>query len=178
MKQLFVVFAFALLAGCGQQSSVMEEIEKSQREAEQAAAANLAASQQYLAQNKQKPGVVTTASGLQYEIVRAGDASLEPPGPADTASVMYEGRLISGVVFDSAYARGEPAQFRVGGVIAGWTEALQLMRPGAEFLLTIPPDLGYGEEGAGGDIPGNSALIFKVELLGYRTADGKTVGKF
>ena len=133
MKKLLASFAFALLAGCGQQnnSSVMEEIEKSQREAEQAVAANLAASQQYLAQNKQKQGVVTTASGLQYEIVRAGDAKLKPPGPTDMANVMYEGKLISGAVFDSSYARGEPAQFPVNRVISGWTEALQLIHPGS-----------------------------------------------
>jgi FKBP-type peptidyl-prolyl cis-trans isomerase len=182
MKPRFALFAaFALLAAplaaCDKPGSVMDEIAKQDKEEAAKTAAAEAANATFLNANKAKPGVMTTASGLQYEIVRAGDATAPAPGPADTVSVMYEGKLVSGKVFDSAYARGAPAQFEVGGVIPGWTEALQLMHPGAEFQLVLPPNIAYGAQD-NGDIPPNSVLVFKVELLGYRTPAGKVYGKF
>lgn len=179
MRRLFATLALAAaLAACGQQSSVMEEIDKQNKAEADAAGAVIAEGQKFLAENKAKAGVTTTKSGLQYEVVRKGDEKLAPPSPQDTVNVMYEGKLVNGTVFDSAYERGAPIQFEVGGVIPGWTEALQLMHPGAEFQLVLPPEIGYGEDGSPPTIPGHSVLIFKVELLGYKTPAGKIVGKF
>lgn len=181
MRTLIVCCALAsaaLLSSCGQGSDVAGEIARQDKAEADAVGQNLADGQQFMAANKVKPGVVTTASGLQYEIVKKGDESKPAPGVNDTVNVMYEGKLTDGAVFDSAYERGEPVQFQVGGVIAGWTEALQLMHPGAEFRLVIPPQIAYGEEGRPPTIPQNSVLVFKVELLGYETAAGKKVGKF
>ena len=118
----------------------------------------------YLAENGSRSGVITTSSGLQYEIISQGSG--EKPVPEDTVRVHYEGALIDGTVFDSSYQRGEPAEFPVGMVIAGWTEGLQLMSVGSTFRLVIPSDLAYGTRGAGESIPPNSTLVFKVELLG------------
>lgn len=117
----------------------------------------------FLAENKTKEGVTTTESGLQYKVIRAGEG--KKPGKTDSVTVHYRGRLINGAVFDSSYERGEPASFPVGGVISGWTEALQLMQEGAKWELYIPAELGYGARGAGGDIGPNEVLIFEVELL-------------
>ncbi len=117
----------------------------------------------FLTENRQKPGITTTASGLQYEVLTEGSG----PKPTLRSSVTthYHGTLINGTVFDSSYQRGEPATFPVNGVIAGWTEALQLMGEGAKYRLYIPSELAYGKRGAGRDIPGDTALIFDVELL-------------
>jgi FKBP-type peptidyl-prolyl cis-trans isomerase len=134
--------------------------------------------QTFLADNKAKAGVVTTASGLQYQRVKAGDESIPSPALNDTVRVHYEGALIDGSVFDSSYKRGQPIDFRPNQVIPGWTEALQLMHPGDEFRIVLKPELGYGAAGAGGVIPGNAVLVFKVEMLGYRTADGRVAGQF
>ena len=117
----------------------------------------------YLAENKNRGGVTTTASGLQYEVVSQGSG--EKPGPQDTVKVHYEGTLINGTVFDSSYQRGEPAEFPVGRVIPGWVEGIQLMNVGSTYRFVIPSDLAYGEQGAGEVIPPNSTLVFKVELL-------------
>ncbi|MGE3302656.1 MAG: FKBP-type peptidyl-prolyl cis-trans isomerase [Hyphomonadaceae bacterium] len=178
MKKLFAAaFVCLALAACGRPSSVSEELDKQDKAATEERAQVIAESESFLAANKAKPGVKTTASGLQYEVVRAGDVKAPPPGPADTVTVMYEGTLPNGKVFDSSYRRGEPARFQVGGVIPGWTEALQLMHPGGEFRLALPTDIGYGPEGAGGgEIPGHSALVFRVELLGYVKPNGQKVG--
>ena len=126
-------------------------------------AVNRAASEAFLAQNARRAGVVVTKSGLQYEVVRAGSGTR--PGPADSVEVHYRGTLVDGSEFDSSYKRGEPVSFGVGQVIAGWTEALQLMAPGAKWNLYIPADLAYGAGGAGTIIGPNSALVFEVELL-------------
>jgi FKBP-type peptidyl-prolyl cis-trans isomerase len=137
---------------------------------------NLARSQAFLAQNAGNPGVQVTSSGLQYRYDRVMPESGPRPTAADRVRVHYEGRLIDGQVFDSSFARGEPAEFPLGGVIAAWTEAVQLMRPGETITLWAPPELAYGNRGAGGgEIPANSALIFRVELLGFSRADGTTV---
>ena len=117
----------------------------------------------YLAKNAKRDNVVVTQSGLQFETVRAGEGP--NPGPEDVVFVHYEGMLVSGQIFDSSYARNEPAAFPVSGVIPGWTEALQRMQAGGEYRLAIPSELAYGEMGSGPDIPPNSVLLFRVELL-------------
>ena len=124
---------------------------------------NKAEGEAFLATNAQKAGVATLPSGLQYEVLTEGTG----PKPSLKSSVTthYHGTLINGTVFDSSYQRGQPATFPVNGVIAGWTEALQLMGEGSKYRLYIPADLAYGKRGAGRDIPGDTALIFDVELL-------------
>jgi FKBP-type peptidyl-prolyl cis-trans isomerase FklB len=114
---------------------------------------------EFLAANAKKPGVVTLPSGLQYKVIREGTG--KTPGPHDLVTVHYRGALINGNEFDSSYRKGKPATFRVDGVIAGWTEALQLMKEGAKWQLFIPPDLAYGERGTLAD----KTLIFDVELI-------------
>jgi FKBP-type peptidyl-prolyl cis-trans isomerase FklB len=117
----------------------------------------------FLAANKSKEGVVVLPDGLQYKILTAGNGP--KPTASDTVSVNYRGTLINGTEFDSSYKRGQPASFPVGGVIKGWTEALQLMPVGSKWQLFVPSDLAYGDRGAGGDIAPGSTLIFEVELL-------------
>ena len=124
---------------------------------------NLKASQAFLDQNKGRKEVKTTASGLQYEVITEGSG--ETPKPTDQVTVNYRGTLPDGKVFDSSYDRGEPATFPVNGVIPGWVEALQLMKPGSKYKIYLPPALAYGESGAGGDIGPNQALVFEVELM-------------
>ncbi|HET6471973.1 MAG TPA: FKBP-type peptidyl-prolyl cis-trans isomerase [Pseudomonadales bacterium] len=124
---------------------------------------NLAAAKAYLAENAKKPGVTTTASGLQYEVLTAGNGP--KPTLSDTVTTNYTGTLINGTVFDSSVERGTPATFPVNGVIPGWVEALQLMNVGSKWRIVIPPELAYKERGAGNRIGPNEALIFEVELL-------------
>ena len=124
---------------------------------------NKAEGEAFLAENSQKPGVTTLPSGLQYEVLTEGSGP--KPGLSSSVTTHYHGTLINGTVFDSSYQRGQPATFPVNGVIAGWTEALQLMGEGSKYRLYIPSDLAYGKRGAGRDIPGDTALIFDVELL-------------
>ena len=119
----------------------------------------------FLAKNKAEPDVKTTASGLQYKVVRAGPPEGARPQVGDEVKVHYQGTLLDGTVFDSSYQQGAPAVFEVGQLVDGWNEALQLMKPGDEFLLYVPPHLAYGEEGAGGVIPPNAVLVFRMELL-------------
>lgn len=123
----------------------------------------IAAGQAFLQENSQREGVSVTDSGLQYEVITAGDG--EKPTAASTVRTHYHGTLVDGKVFDSSYERGEPAEFPVNGVIKGWTEALQMMPVGSKWRLTVPHDLAYGEQGAGGAIAPFSTLIFDVELL-------------
>ena len=125
--------------------------------------ANLAAATAFLEENKAREGVVVTDTGLQYEIIEAGEGA--KPGAEDTVEVHYRGTLVDGTEFDSSYKRGETVTFGVGQVIPGWTEALQLMSAGSKWNLYIPPELGYGAGGAGQMIGPNSALIFEVELV-------------
>jgi len=130
---------------------------------EKKAQMNLSEGIKFLEQNKLKEGVVTLPSGLQYKVIRDGLGQ----SPVDTSfvTVHYTGRLIDGKVFDSSVERGQPAQFQLNGVIAGWTEALKLMKTGASWVLYIPPELAYGERGTHGILP-HSVLVFDVELLG------------
>lgn len=127
---------------------------------------NLEASQAFLEKNKQRAGVKTTESGLQYEILEEGPAEGDSPTEANIVSVHYRGTLLDGSEFDSSHARGEPAQFPLAQVIPGWTEGVQLMSEGDKFRFYIPPSLAYGETGTpGGPIGPNETLIFEVELL-------------
>lgn len=125
----------------------------------------LAKNKEYLDANKAKPGVVVTASGLQYKIITAGSGP--SPSVSSKVKVNYRGTLIDGTEFDSSYKRGQPAEFGVGQVIKGWTEALQLMKRGAKYQLTIPSELAYGERG-GGSVPPNAVLNFEVELIDFK----------
>ena len=125
--------------------------------------ANAAAATVFLTENGAREGVLTTPSGLQYEVLEAGAGA--SPGADDRVQVHYRGTLLDGTEFDSSYARGEPVVFGVGQVISGWTEALQLMQVGSKYKLFIPSDLAYGAGGAGDLIGPNAALIFEVELL-------------
>lgn len=127
---------------------------------------NKAEGEKFLADNKKKAGIKTTASGLQYKVITAGTG--KTPKATDTVKTHYRGTLINGTEFDSSYKRGEPAEFPVNGVIKGWTEALQLMKEGAKWQLFIPSELAYGERGAGKDIGPNSTLIFDIELLSVK----------
>lgn len=132
-------------------------------EMQEQAAKNKAEGEAFLTENAKQEGVVVTESGLQYKILEPGEG--ESPGPADVATVHYRGTLIDGTQFDSSYDRGQPAAFPVGGVIAGWSEALQLMKPGAKWQLVIPAELAYGDRGAGQEIGPNATLLFDVELI-------------
>ncbi len=123
----------------------------------------IAENEEFLAKNKDKPGVITTASGLQYEVIKMGTGP--KPTAQNTVKVNYVGTLIDGTEFDSSIKKNEPAQFPVAGVIPGWTEALQLMPVGSKFKLFIPPTLAYGATGAGDVIKPYSTLIFEVDLL-------------
>ena len=124
--------------------------------------ANQAAAGKFLAENGKKPGVVTSKSGLQYKVVKEGSG--ETPKPTDEVTVNYRGTLLNGQEFDSSYKRGEPTSFPLNRVIPGWTEGVGLMKPGAKYVLYVPPDLAYGVRPKPG-IPPGSLLIFEVELL-------------
>jgi FKBP-type peptidyl-prolyl cis-trans isomerase FklB len=117
----------------------------------------------YMAENAKKDGVVTTDSGLQYEIIEAGDGAT--PGPEDKVIAHYKGTLLDGTVFDSSYDRGEPATFPVNGVIQGWQETLQMMKEGAKWRIVVPANLAYGPRGAGQLIGPNETLVFDIELI-------------
>lgn len=119
--------------------------------------------EKYLAENAKKEGVVTLPSGLQYQVIKEGNG--RKPKATDKVKCHYEGMLIDGTLFDSSIQRGEPATFPLNGVIAGWTEGLQLMQEGAKYRFFIPYQLGYGEQGAGASIPPFAALVFDVELI-------------
>ena len=131
--------------------------------AEEAYAQNKASGEAFLANNAKKEGVTVLPSGLQYEVISAGNG--KKPSATDRVQCHYEGTLIDGTVFDSSIKRGEPAVFGVNQVIKGWVEALQLMQEGAKWRLYIPYDMAYGEHGAGEMIPPYSTLVFEVELI-------------
>ncbi len=148
-------------------TALQTELRQKQVETAKAAAEeNKKAGDAFLEENKKKDGVVVLPSGLQYKILKAGDG--KKPTDADTVECHYRGTLIDGTEFDSSYKRGQPASFKVTGVIAGWTEALKVMPVGSKWQLFVPPQLGYGERGAGREIGPNATLIFEVELLGIK----------
>jgi FKBP-type peptidyl-prolyl cis-trans isomerase FklB len=128
---------------------------------------NKAAAKDFLARNGQEKSVVTTASGLQYKVIAAGDRKAAAITATDEVTVQYRGKLLDGTEFDSTYSRGTPATFKVNGVIPGWQEALVLMKPNAKWQLFVPPELAYGS-GPKPGIPGNSLLIFDVELVSVK----------
>ena len=145
-----------------------EMVAKQEQVNKEAGAKNAAAGQKFLADNKTKEGVKTTASGLQYKVMKEGSGAT--PKTTDTVTVNYRGTLIDGTEFDSSYKRNEPISFPVTGVIPGWTEALQLMKVGSKYQVFIPANLAYGAQGAGQVIGPNSTLIFDVELLGVQAS--------
>ena len=146
-----------------QVKDIMSQFEKDmEQKQKQAGEKNKTEGEKFLEDNKKKPGVKTTASGLQYKVEKEGTGA--PPKPTDMVTVNYRGTLIDGTEFDSSYKRNQPATFPVNGVIKGWTEALQLMKKGAKYQLFIPASLAYGERAMGPDIGPNSTLIFDVEL--------------
>jgi FKBP-type peptidyl-prolyl cis-trans isomerase FklB len=134
------------------------------------AARNETAAKEFLAKNGKEKGVITTASGLQYKILAAGDKKAPPIANTDTVTVEYRGKLINGTEFDSSYSRGVPATFPVNGVIRGWQEALVLMKPGAKWQLFVPPELAYGPR-TQAKIPANSLLIFDVNVVSAEAAN-------
>ena len=147
---------------------IVQDFFQKQEQKQRAAAAEKhkvqkAEGEKYQAEKAKKEGVVTLPSGLQYQVLREGNG--RKPKATDQVRCHYEGMLIDGTLFDSSIQRGEPATFPLNGVIAGWTEGLQLMQEGAKYRLFIPYHLGYGERGAGGSIPPFAALVFDVELL-------------
>lgn len=148
--------------------TIVQDFFRKQEEKQNAAAAEKGKKakeegEKYLADNAKKDGVVVTASGLQYTVIKGGNG--KKPKATDKVKCHYEGFLIDGTVFDSSVQRGEPATFPLNQVIAGWTEGLQLMQEGAKYRFFIPYNLGYGAHGAGASIPPFAALIFDVELI-------------
>lgn len=127
---------------------------------------NKAVGEKFLVENSKKEGVVTLPSGLQYQVLREGNG--KQPNATDKVECHYEGFLVDGTVFDSSYKRGETVTFSLNGVIAGWTEGLQLMQEGAKYRFFIPYQLGYGEKGSGQSIPPYAALVFDVELIAVK----------
>jgi FKBP-type peptidyl-prolyl cis-trans isomerase FklB len=147
-----------------QVKQVMEQFEKDmEQKQKEAADKNAAEGAKFLEENKKKPGVKTTADGLQYKVLKEGNGAT--PKPTDIVTVNYRGTLIDGTEFDSSYKRGQPATFSLGGVIKGWSEGLQLMKVGSKYQFFIPSSLAYGNRAVGPDIGPNSTLIFEVELL-------------
>jgi FKBP-type peptidyl-prolyl cis-trans isomerase len=149
---------------------MMNKLEQSRRdqqakEDESKAKGNVKAGKDFLEANKSKPGVVTTASGLQYKVLTAGSGA--KPTSASTVKIHYTGSLIDGTVFDSSIKRGEPAEFPLGGVIPGFAEALSMMSVGAKYMVYMPSELAYGMQQAG-PIPPGSVLVFEIELLGIK----------
>lgn len=163
MKFPALALAVLLLAACGAKGPDTAQLEKASAEAKA-----------YMTTNAKAEGVKALPSGVQYKIVRSGPPGGLKPGPQDEVKVHYEGKLVSGQVFDSSYERGQPAAMPLPALIPAWKEALQQMRPGDEWILYVPPEMGYGSEGAGGgEIPPNSVLIFRIELIDVLPAPGR-----
>ena len=165
------VIAGDLKLGDAEAQQIVQEFFAKQEEKQKAEAAEKgkAAKQEgekFLAENGKKEGVITTASGLQYQVLREGNG--QSPKATDTVECHYEGTLIDGTKFDSSYDRAQTATFPLNQVIAGWTEGLQLMKEGGKYRFFIPYELGYGERGAGASIPPFSTLVFDVELVSVK----------
>lgn len=161
MQLLIPVLAAVLaLAGCNRGADAAD-VAKSAAEAKA-----------YMETNAKAEGIKTLPSGVQYKIVKSGPTTGLKPGPQDEVKVHYEGKLEDGTIFDSSYERGAPAAMPLDRLIPAWQEALQLMRPGDEWTLYVPSNLGYGEEGAG-QIPPGAPLIFRIELIDVLPAPGR-----
>lgn len=158
-----------------QQQFVMQMQAKQQEQLLEMQQKNRAAGDVFLAENKKKDGVITTDSGLQYQILEKGDGAT--PSGNDIVTVHYTGTLIDGTKFDSSVDRGQAADLPLNGIIPGWTEALQLMKVGTKARLVIPSDLAYGENGAPPVIEPNSVLVFNVELLGIKEAPAEAAAE-
>ena len=159
-----------------QQAFAARQQEKQVKKVMEMSAANKEAAKKFLDENKGKEGVVTTASGLQYKVIKQGTG--QKPTATDTVKVHYKGSLLNGTEFDSSYKRNQPLEFKVDQVIPGWGEALQLMNSGSTYMLYIPPELAYGDRGAPPVIEPGSLLVFKVELLDVKTGEeGKSTDK-
>ena len=167
MKKAIVMALAALLmtgmASCNSNTSSSESTEETTPDYGQQIKDNKTLGREFMEQNAQNDSVVQTKSGMQYIVVKEGNGA--KPGPEDTVTVHYTGKLIDGTVFDSSVERGEPATFPLNQVIPGWTEGLQLMSEGSEYRLFIPSELAYGSKGAGDQILPNSTLIFDVQLI-------------
>lgn len=165
------VIAGDLKLGDAEAQQIVQEFfakqeEKQKAEASEKGKAAKQDGEEFLAENGKKEGVITTASGLQYQVLREGNG--QSPKATDTVECHYEGTLIDGTKFDSSYDRGQTATFPLNQVIAGWTEGLQLMKEGGKYRFFIPYELGYGERGAGASIPPFSTLVFDVELVSVK----------
>ncbi|MFT7687064.1 MAG: FKBP-type peptidyl-prolyl cis-trans isomerase FklB [Candidatus Azotimanducaceae bacterium] len=160
VSKVLAVFMLLSIFACS--DAVKENNTNSKDERGMHLSDNMAKAKAFLEENAKKEGVTVTASGLQYEVINSGEG--KTPGPTDTVVTHYAGSFLDGSEFDSSISRGEPTTFPVNGVISGWTEALQLMQEGDKWRLFIPPNLAYGERGVG-PIPGNTALIFEIELI-------------
>jgi FKBP-type peptidyl-prolyl cis-trans isomerase FklB len=171
------ILGLSALMGCkpsdgAAEKSVMDGVEGNQVAGGEAAVAppsmdpvaNQKAADAFLATNKTANGVQTTASGLQYAVIASGPGDGPRPTAESIVQVNYEGKLLTGQVFDSSFARGQAQEFPVGALIPAWVEALQLMRPGDEWTIWVPPAIGYGASGAGDTIPPNALLIFRMRL--------------
>lgn len=171
-----MLMALGLLVSACDNSGVMREVEKAEAEKAKAAENQVAASQRFLEEVRARPGTEARPSGLLVAFTRREPATANNAPPPATALVLvhYEGRLADGSVFNSSFG-GDPAQFPLNGVVPGFSEAIQLMRPGEEVLATMPSELGYGASGSPPAIPPNAALQFRIQLLAYRTADGREV---
>ncbi|HEY3948697.1 FKBP-type peptidyl-prolyl cis-trans isomerase [Phenylobacterium sp.] len=156
---LFAAAALSVAATCGAASAQAP-----------AAPPSAASGADFLAKTAKEPGVKTLPSGLEYKVIASGPAGGPSPKEGDVIKVHYEGKLVSGEVFDSSFARGKPVLMPLGDLVPAWMEAIPKMKVGDEWMLYVPPELGYGARGAG-PIPPNSVLIFRVKLLGMLAAD-------
>jgi FKBP-type peptidyl-prolyl cis-trans isomerase len=165
--------------GVEEMKRLIVDVKKRAREAElrkvqETIVRNAEESTKFLDENGKKPGIKTTSSGLQYQVLKAGGGPI--PKGDDVVRVHYRGTFINGKEFDSSYAKGEPETFRADGVIKGWAEALQMMTVGSKWQLFVPPDLAYGRGGLGQKIPPNSVLVFEIELLAIELAQKESKG--
>ncbi len=177
IRNLAAALALAMLAACGDGGSdVMREIEQAEKANAETAAEAGSRSSEWLAEVQGQPGVEARPSGLLIER-RARGRNQSLPRPSEEAAVLvhYEGRLADGTVFDSSFARGQPAEFPLGAVVPGFSEAIQQMRPGDEIVATFPQELGYGPRGSPPDIPPGAALQFRIVLLAFQEPGGRVV---
>jgi peptidylprolyl isomerase/FKBP-type peptidyl-prolyl cis-trans isomerase FklB len=167
MRPMLILLAAALFAVTGCQKKTDAAAQMSPDQFAAVAAKNAGEAKAFLAENAKKPGVMTLPSGVQYLVVKSGPATGSMPKLEDSVQVNYQGALLNGKIFDTTYhdSGAEPQVFPLNGLIEAWTEALQQMRPGDEWMLYVPPELGYGEAGAGSEIPPNSLLVFKINLV-------------
>ncbi|MEZ5996301.1 MAG: FKBP-type peptidyl-prolyl cis-trans isomerase [Hyphomonadaceae bacterium] len=176
MKKTFLGAALLLLAACNDGGGVMREIQRAEQQQAQASTVTAQSSEEFLEQVAAQPGVERRPSGLLLEVRQRGsDQTLPRPTAAANVLVHYEGRLADGSVFDSSFARNEPAEFPLGAVVQGFSEAIQQMRPGDEVIATFPMELGYGPNGRPPVIPPAAALQFRIVLLAFQEPGGAPV---